>query len=112
MSPMSRTGTVEGLCVNFVMAAFPAVPYIVLMTDAILDFPGTSPPQGNSPGYSRTLVQLKLDPAFVQAIDNWRGERGNWRAGRPLPRTVTIIELASIGLADRALRAAKRRRQP
>jgi hypothetical protein len=69
------------------------------MTDAIVDFAGTS----NSPGNCRPiLVQLKLGREFVNAIDAWRRSRP-----AVLPRTRAIVELASIGLADQALNAAK-----
>jgi hypothetical protein len=69
------------------------------MTTAVLDFPTTSPPQGNS---RPILVQLELTPEFVATIDAWR-------RSRPVspPRTRTLVELAAIGLADQASSAAK-----
>jgi hypothetical protein len=81
---------------------------IAQLATAVVDFPGTSQQQGNSPaGAQPVLVQLKLDRAFVETIDRWRKARPDL-----LPRTRAICELAMLGLAGELIgKPAKRRRR-
>jgi hypothetical protein len=73
------------------------------MSSTTIDFPGTSPQQGNS---RPILVQLKLPREFVNAIDTWLKSRSV-----SLPRTQAIVELSKLGLAGEALDRSKTSRR-
>jgi hypothetical protein len=66
------------------------------MSNAVLDFSGTSQQPDNSPNNSR-----------LGSTEAWPRVRERDRHLAPVPRTRAIVELAAIGLADQAVSAAK-----
>jgi hypothetical protein len=71
------------------------------VSEAIYDFPVTWRPPVNT---RKMLVQMRWDAEFISAVDKWR-------SGRDISRARAIYELTAIGLADQALRAARRRKR-